>query len=112
MTPDHLTQKDKYLLRLLNNKGIKLRITDFSYGLNNINRLTRYWHALFFSTSVLLGIRFKKEWTKDLPENILGRKSFIYFVTFEWALGIILFVVFALLVKGIRFSFIKDLLGF
>jgi hypothetical protein len=108
----NLKQKDKYLLKTKNIKSIKLQITDFSYVLNNMNRLTRYWHALFFSTSVLLGIRFKKEWTKELPDNILGRKSFIYFVTFEWALGIILFVVFALLVKGIRFSFIKDLLGF
>ena len=108
----NLKQKDKHLLRTKNTKHIKLQITDFSYVLNNMNRLTRYWHALYFSTSVLLGIRFKKEWTKDHPDNILGRKSFIYFVTFEWALGIMLFVVFALLVKGIRFSFIKDLLGF
>ena len=39
-------------------------------------------------------------------------KSYIRLVSLEWALGIILFVVFALLVKGIRFSLIKDLLGF
>ncbi len=107
-----LKHKDKYLFRTKNTQRVNLQFTDFSYALNDINRLTRYWHALFFSTSVLLGIRFKKEWTKHLPKNILGRKSFIYFVTFEWVFGIILFVVFALLVKGIRFSFIKDLLGF
>ena len=43
---------------------------------------------------------------------MLGSKSYIRLVTFEWTLGIMLFVVFALLVKAIRFSFIKDLLGF
>ena len=77
-----------------------------------MNPLTRYWHSLFFSTSVLLGIRFKKDWIKVFPEDMLGSKSYIRLVTFEWTLGIMLFVVFALLVKGIRFSFIKDLLGF
>jgi hypothetical protein len=112
VTSVQLKHKDKYLLKTKNTKHVKLQFTDFSFALNNINRLTRYSHALFFSTSVLLGIRFKKEWTKVCPEYMLGRKSFIYFVAFEWVFGICLFVAFALLVKGIRFSFIKDLLGF
>jgi len=33
-------------------------------------------------------------------------------VSFEWLLGIGLIVTFALLVKGVRFGFIRDLLGF
>ncbi len=64
------------------------------------------------SAAVLFGIRFKKEWSKVCPDNILGRKTFIYCVTFEWLLGIGLIVTFALLVKGARFGFIRDLLGF
>jgi len=67
--------------------------------------LQKVWHSLFFSSSVLLGIRFKKAW-------IIKRGKFLYWASFEWATGIILIVAFALLVKGARFGFIRDLLGF
>ena len=67
--------------------------------------LQKVWHSLFFSSSVLLGIRFKKAW-------IIKRGNFLYWASLEWALGIGLFVTFALLVKGARFGFIRDLLGF
>ncbi len=39
-------------------------------------------------------------------------ESFIYVVTFEWLLGIGLIITLAVLAKGVRLSFIKDLLGF
>lgn len=78
-----------------------------------LGRLTRYWHVIFFSASVLLGIRFKKEWIYVNDQiGKLGHKSFVRIVTFEWLLGIGLYIVFALLVKGSRFEFIKALLGF
>jgi len=67
--------------------------------------LQKVWHSLFFSSSVLLGIRLKKAW-------IIKRGYFLYWVSLEWALGIGLIVTFAILVKGARFGFIKDLLGF
>lgn len=98
--------------KIKNIELFKLHITDFKYGIENVNRLTRYWHTIFFSASVLLGIRFKKDWSTVFPSKMVGRKTFIYFVTLEWILGIGLFVTFALFVEGIRFSFIKDLLGF
>ena len=107
-----MDSKEKYLINFKNLKLLKVRITDFAQAQKTMNPLTRYWHSLFFSTSVLLGIRFKKDWIKVFPEDMLGSKSYIRLVTFEWTLGIMLFVVFALLVKAIRFSFIKDLLGF
>ena len=101
-----MDSKEKYLINFKNLKLLKVRITDFAQAPKTMNPLTRYWHSLF------LGIRFKKDWIKVFPEDMLGSKSYIRLVTFEWTLGIMLFVVFALLVKGIRFSFIKDLLGF
>ena len=63
------------------------------------------WHSLFFSFSVLLAIRFKKSW-------IVEHKKFLFWASLEWAMGILLFVTFALLAKGARFGFIRDLLGF
>ena len=111
-TDNQLAAKEKYIFRFKNLKLIKVRFNDFSSIKGDINRLTRYWHALFFSAAVLFGIRFKKEWSKVCPDNILGSKTFIYCVTLEWLLGIGLVVTFALLVKGARFGFIKDLLGF
>jgi len=68
----------------------------------------------FFSASVLLGIRFKKEWIPivDKRNLYLGHKSFLHVVTFEWLLGIGLIITFTLLVRGTRFGFIRDLLGF
>ena len=107
-----LRTKEIHLIKIKNIRLFKLHITDFNITLENANRLTRYWHTIFFSASVLLGIRFKKDWTTVFPLNMVGRKTFIYFITLEWILGIGLFVTFALLVEGIRFSFIKDLLGF
>lgn len=91
---------------------IKPPVTDFNITLKNANRLTRYWHAIFFSTSVLLGMRFKKDWATVFPDKMVQRKTFIYVVTLEWLLGIGLYITFALLVKGVHFSFIKELLGF
>jgi len=69
-----LKHKDKYLLRTKNTQRVNLQFTDFSYALNDINRLTRYWHALFFSTSVLLGIRFKKDGLNTCPKIYLEGK--------------------------------------
>lgn len=65
----------------------------------------KIWHSLFFSASALLGIRFKKAW-------IIKHELFLFWVTLEWAIGIGLFVMFALLVKSNQFAYIKGLLGF
>ena len=46
-----------------------------------ISRMTKIWYVLHFSTSVLLGIRFKKEWIKAVPKNKIGSKSFMLMVT-------------------------------
>jgi len=106
--------KEKYLSISKKNSfpGVKLKIYDHSKSPKELNRLSRYWHVLFFSASVLLGIRFKREWIEIGSPLALGQQSFIYLVTAEWLLGIGLYVTFALLVKGARFEFIKGLLGF
>ncbi len=65
----------------------------------------RVWHVIFFSTSVLLGIRFKKEWIEKKD------RAFLWWVTAEWLIGIGLYILFAVLVKSNEFSYVKGLLG-
>jgi|GEM_PF-2807028 len=72
----------------------------------------RIWHVLIFSASVLMGIRFRKEWSEIPPKKITGRRSFLWLVSAEYFLGIGLYISFAILVKGSRFDFIKGLIGF
>ncbi len=61
---------------------------------------------LFFSTSVLLGVRFKKEWIEKID------RAFLWWVTAEWLIGIGLYVAFVALVKSNEFGYVKGLLGF
>jgi len=61
---------------------------------------------------VLLGIRFKKEWFDLGHREAPGHRTFLGVVSLEWLLGIGLIITFALLVKGARFGFVRDLLGF
>ena len=65
----------------------KLKISYFDHGQikNEINLITRVWQVLFFSASVLLSIRFKKDWIRLWPNEKFGRKTFLWFVTAEWA---------------------------
>ncbi len=67
--------------------------------------LQRSMQSLYFSASVLLGIRLKKNW-------LIKHNNFLVWVCVEWTLGIGLYIMFALLVKGSRFDVIKGLLGF
>lgn len=92
----------------------QIEVVDFRRFKKRINLLTRCWHTAFFSASVFLGLRFKKEWTKPADHDVVpgDGESFIYVVTFEWLLGIGLIITLAVLAKGVRLSFIKDLLGF
>ena len=96
--------------RLIENKRlglIRLRHFDHSSIDNSeISYLARVWHVLFFSTSLLLGLRFKKEWIEKRDH------TFLRWVTAEWLLGIGLYVLFAVLVKSYEFSYVKGLLGF
>ena len=65
----------------------------------------RIWHVLFFSTSVLLGVRFRKEWIEKRD------RAFLWWVTAEWLIGIGLYVAFVALVKSNEFGYVKGLLG-
>jgi uncharacterized protein YjbI with pentapeptide repeats len=86
---------------------------DHRHSATGLDFLARYWHVLYFSASVLLGIRIKKEWIQAVPPSDQpGRKSFLRMLTFQWLLGIGLYVAFALLVKGSHFDLVKGLLGF
>ena len=77
----------------------------------NINLITRVWHSMIFSASVLLGIRFKKDWTNAPAKYIAGKNTFIYIVTLEYILGIGLIILFIVLAKGSYVSQFKSLLG-
>jgi hypothetical protein len=93
--------------------SFQMRWYDHAKKATGSSKLLQYWHAIFFSASVLLGIRFKNKWIQlEDPTPALGKKSFLTLITIEWLLGISLYVLFALLVKGSRFEFIKGLLGF
>ena len=82
----------------------RIKRYDHSKSATGVDRLSRYWHVVFFSASVLLGIRIKKEWIQVIPPTSRpGQSSFIKMLTLEWLLGIALYLVFALLVKGSRF---------
>lgn len=52
-----------------------------------INFITKFWHCLHFSSSVLLGIRFKKEWIRFATKHKTGNSSFIWVTTLEYLLG-------------------------
>ena len=92
-------------IRLSKNKNIVI-FNHSSIPIGDISYLSRIWHVIHFSTSVLLGIRFKKEWISTT------NKWFLYCITIEWVIGIIFYITFAILVKGVRFGFIKDIFGF
>lgn len=70
------------------------------------NFLARLWHVVRFSSSVLFSIRFNKDWIE------MEDRAFLTWVTAEWALGIGLYVTFAILVKSYEFGYVKGLLGF
>lgn len=70
-----------------------------------VNGLARLWHVVYFSTSVLLSIRFKKEWIEQ------DDRAFLTWVTIEWALGIGLYVLFVVLVRSYQFGYLKGLFG-
>jgi hypothetical protein len=95
-------------------KNIKLPINYYQHAKfpSKLNRFIKYWHALFFSASVLLSIKFKKEWLQINSESTVGQKSFLYFVIFEWVLGLFLYTLFFILIKSSGFDFIKSILGF
>ncbi len=66
----------------------------------------RWLHVLYFSTFVLLSIRFKKEWIEK------NDRAFLYWVAAEWMVGLLLYVLFFTLVKSHEFGYVKGLLGF
>lgn len=79
---------------------------------SGLGLLSRSWHIVFFSASVLLGIRFKKQWFQKIQSrNRPGEKWFLRMITLEWLTGIALYITFTLFVKGTWFQFIKGLFG-
>jgi hypothetical protein len=73
---------------------------------DQVTGVARGFHLLFFSSAVLLGIRFKSEWIQ--PSNT----PFMVLVAIEWIFGIVLYVTFFALVKTSGFTYVKGLLGF
>lgn len=83
----------------------RLKPYDHRLAEYEVNGLARLWHVAYFSTSVLLSIRFKKEWIEQ------DDRAFLTWVTIEWALGIGLYVLFAVLVRSYQFGYFKGLFG-
>lgn len=104
---NNITEQDRVeiskIKRIFWIPSYKVISVDFRYGV--IPALTRFWHSIFMSSSLLLGLRFKKEWIHKWDKKILA------IATAEWILGIALYVAFALLIKSFRFDFIKGVFG-
>ena len=95
---DHSFSNQKIYLRQKNRtRSIPPTITS--------KRLVRIWHVVFFSMSVLLSIRFKKEWIEK------NNSLFLLLVSLEWALGNLLYVLFGIGVKNYEFGYIKGFFG-
>jgi hypothetical protein len=85
-------------------KFLRIKVQDNRpYGIPCIVRL---WHVIHFSASVLLGVRFKKEWIH------ISNSNFLILITIEWLLGIAFYIIFILFVKSTEFGYIKGLFGF
>jgi len=70
-----------------------------------VKKLAKIWHVIFFSMSILLSIRFKKEWIEKRNSGFLG------YVILEWIIGISLYIIFIYNVKNYEFGYIKGLFG-
>ena len=97
----HDTLKEKYRFLIF-----RVKFFNHSNIAKEVSLPARIWHVLFFSTSVLLGIRFKKEWIEK------NDRAFLLWVTAEWLMGIVLYVTFTASVKSYEFGYVKGLLGF
>jgi len=86
-------------------KYFKVKVFNHDNVTQDITLPARVWHVVFFSASVLFGIRFKKEWIARRDN------AFLWCVTIEWLLGIVLYILFAGLVKSYEFGYVKGLLG-
>ncbi len=78
----------------------------------NVPLIYKVWHVLYFSASVLLGIRWKQEWSCVPEKTPLYKNYFLWVVTFQYLLGLGLYITFAVLIKSNQFQFIKGLFGF
>ena len=97
-----LTKFDKNLKEIIQeSKGKKVSlpklkteidIYDHSKVSGDISFIYRVWYVIYFSASVLLGIRFKKDWFDVGSKGFYGYRTFLRVVTIEWLLGIGLIV--------------------
>lgn len=98
---DHSVQKSKNKIQL---PVYKMSSTGLSY--KKIPILIQIWHSLYVSTSILVGLRFKKEWIR------LENNKFLVIASIQWLLGITMYILFVLLIKSFRFDFLKGIFGF
>lgn len=108
---DKGSEKEKPTIEKKNNLlGLPDYYQNFS-GINDEKKweklpiLTVLWHNIFMSTSLLIGLRFKREWIHKYD------KKFLRFASFEWILGIVVYFIFIIFVKGQRFEFLKGIFG-
>jgi uncharacterized protein YjbI with pentapeptide repeats len=111
------SKEGKPLNKTIGIKGIGITIKGevFNHdGLStySISQLHRIWHVVFFSFAVLLGVRWKREWSDIKYNGMFGANTFLRLVTIEYVLGLCLYIAFAVLVQSSRFDYIKGLLGF
>jgi hypothetical protein len=100
-----------YNVKFPTKKLWKYEVIDHNRISPNINFITRMWHSLHFSTSVLLGIRFKKDWIRFSSKHKSGVNSFLWIVSFEYILGKVYLILLIILIKIHTFENWKSFLG-
>lgn len=102
---------DNYHVEFPTKKIKKIVLVDHKRLNKHINFVTRYWHCLHFSVSVLIGLRFKKEWMPLSIKYKYRKNSFLWMTTLEYALGKIYLVLLLIFIKIHYFENWKSFLG-
>ncbi|QQS37541.1 MAG: hypothetical protein IPM56_06195 [Ignavibacteriales bacterium] len=93
--------KNKFGLKFIDHMRISPKIPE----------IAKWLHSIHFSTSVLLGIRFKKDWIRIAAKHKESNNAFLYWVLTEYLIGKILLLIFILAIKVYHFENWKSYLG-
>ena len=68
--------------------------------------LARFWHSLVMSASVILVLRFKREWIQKYESK------FLLLIISGWVTGILIYIGFIMGIRGEKFSFLRSIFQF
>lgn len=72
----------------------------------------RIWHSILFSASVLVSLRFKRDWVNFVSIRKKKDTLFIWFVSFEYFVGLFLYYIFFSNLKISQFENITKLINY